>query len=391
MRKPAYMRSIMILLATLFPNALRAEKDIAAHSHSSTIHFSVGSSTINPNLFDNSRTLDSLRTFVKGLAEDSTIEVSKIFFEGCASPEGADKLNERLSQRRRLSLEKYVGAFYSLPDSVYSFGNTVYEPADNEAYRQASPSERKMLRQTFARDRYARVVIDLKARKVTGIEPRSIQGEYIIPVAAVPNYTVTTIKGPPWAYAARPVSCDRCRRQFYAGLKTNMLYDAVLIPTLGAEVYAGRNISLAAQWSYAWWSRNRRHRYWRYYGGDASIRWWFGKEALGKPLTGHHAGIFAQIFTYDFEMGKGGEMGAKFNYGVGMEYGYSLPVARRINIDFTIGAGYTWGRYYKYKPIEGHYVWQSTHNRRRLGINKAEVSLVWLIGCGNYNVKGGVK
>ena len=41
------------------------------------------------------------------------------------------------------------------------------------------------------------------------------------------------------------------------------------------------------------------------------------------------------------------------------EYGYSLPIARRLNIDFTIGAGYWGGIYHEYKPEADYYVWQS--------------------------------
>ena len=47
------------------------------------------------------------------------------------------------------------------------------------------------------------------------------------------------------------------------------------------------------------------------------------------------------------------------------------------------------GRYYKYIPIDGHYVWQSTHNRHWWGPTKIEVTLVWLLGNNNYNVKKG--
>jgi hypothetical protein len=69
-----------------------------------------------------------------------------------------------------------------------------------------------------------------------------------------------------------------------------------------------------------------------------------------------------------------------------------LPIARRLNIDFTIGVGYVGGKYYDYKPIDGHYVWQATKKRRWFGPTKAEISLVWLIGRGNSNKqKGGAR
>ena len=44
------------------------------------------------------------------------------------------------------------------------------------------------------------------------------------------------------------------RRPFYASLKTNALYDLLLIPSVGAEVWLGRMMSVNANWSYAWWS-----------------------------------------------------------------------------------------------------------------------------------------
>lgn len=68
------------------------------------------------------------------------------------------------------------------------------------------------------------------------------------------------------------------------------------------------------------------------------------------------------------------------NYSTGVEYGYSLPVAYRLNIDFTIAVGYWGGTYYEYTPVDNCYVWQATKERHWFGPTKAEISLVWLIG-----------
>ena len=77
----------------------------------------------------------------------------------------------------------------------------------------------------------------------------------------------------------------------------------------------------------------------------------------------------------------------------GLEYGYSLPIARRLNIDFTIGIGYMGGKYMTYEPDDKFYVWKSTNKLNWFGPTKAEISLVWLIGNGNYNSgkKGGMR
>jgi len=187
---------------------------------------------------------------------------------------------------------------------------------------------------------------------------------------------------------------------FYMSVQTNMLYDALLLPTLGAEFHLGKGWSVAGNWTYGWWSTSRRNRYWRAYGGYLAARKWFGPAARRKPLTGHHAGIYAQLLTYDFEFGGEGQMAGtpgeplwhSPSYAFGLEYGYSLPVAKRLNIDFTIGVGYLGGKYYKYRPVDGHYVWQGTARRHWFGPTNAQVSLVWLIGRGNTNgTKGGAR
>ena len=188
-------------------------------------------------------------------------------------------------------------------------------------------------------------------------------------------------------------------KPFYMSVQTNALYLLGIIPNVGVEFYLGKNWSIDANWQYSWWKRDSKEWYWRTYGGDLAIRKWFGKKANEKPLTGHHLGIYGQIITYDFEWGGRGYIGGrpgetlwdKLNSAVGLEYGYSLPIAKRMNLDFNLGVGYHWGEYSEYLPIDGHYVWQATKKRRYIGPTKAEISLVWLIGCSNVNAKKGGK
>lgn len=189
-------------------------------------------------------------------------------------------------------------------------------------------------------------------------------------------------------------------KPFYMGIKTNMLYDLGAIPNIGAEFYLGANFSVVANWEYSWWKSDKKSWYWRSYGGDVALRYWLGKASRNKPLTGHHLGLYGQMITYDFEVGGRGYIADSgfgkdksedgtlgWNWAAGLEYGYSLPIARRLNIDFTLGVGYHWGNFKEYLPIDGHYVWQATKRRQYIGPTKLEVSLVWLIGCDNYNKK----
>lgn len=185
---------------------------------------------------------------------------------------------------------------------------------------------------------------------------------------------------------------------FCMDIRTNLLHDALLLPDIGVEFHLGRRWSVVADWTYGWWKTDREHWYWRACGGGLTLRKWFGKVSRIKPLTGHHLGLNGRLFTYDFETGGkgciGGRPGAplweKMNYAVGLEYGYSVPIARRLNLDFAVSLGYSGGSYHEYEPVDDCYVWQATGQRRWFGPTKAEVSLVWLIGRGNHNSgKGG--
>ena len=162
-------------------------------------------------------------------------------------------------------------------------------------------------------------------------------------------------------------------------LKTNLLYDVVLVPNVAVEYAINDHISVNADWMYAWWSRDSKHDYWRTYGGDIEARYWFSNSS-DRILTGHHVGAYAGILTYDVEFGGTGYMGDKWSYMFGLSYGYSLPIYKKLNLDFEIGIGYFGGKYYVYEPEYGSYIWQQTKNRKWFGPTRAEVSLVWLLG-----------
>ena len=164
-------------------------------------------------------------------------------------------------------------------------------------------------------------------------------------------------------------------------LSTNMLYDAALVPNLGVLLGTGEGNFLSINWMHAWWSNSHAHRYWRIYGGDIELRRFIGRCSSGDTFTGHHIGPYFSILSYDIQRGRNhnGYQSDNLTYAAGISYGYSIPVARQFNIDFSVGLGYQWGKYKKHHPVDDHDVWQSTHNRRWLGPTRLSISLVWLL------------
>lgn len=160
-------------------------------------------------------------------------------------------------------------------------------------------------------------------------------------------------------------------------VKSNLLYDAALVPNIGVELPVGKNISLALDWQYAWWKNNTKHRKWQTYGGYLEGRYWFSQEE--KMVKGHHVGVYAQALTYDVEFGARGYQSGRWNYGGGISYGYALPIGKKLHLDFSIGLGYLRGNFREYLPEDGHQVYQKTRCLNFFGPTKAEVSLVWNI------------
>jgi hypothetical protein len=70
---------------------------------------------------------------------------------------------------------------------------------------------------------------------------------------------------------------------------------------------------------------------------------------------------------------------------VGLEYGYSLPIAHRLNLDFTLGLGYYWGVIHRYETVNDLYLRTGSSKFRFTGPTKLEISLVWQLGRDNYN------
>lgn len=175
------------------------------------------------------------------------------------------------------------------------------------------------------------------------------------------------------------ISTAPVRKPFLA-LTTNLLYDAAAIPNLGMELTLGGNWALTADWNYAWWKNTGRHLYWQTYGGYLGVRRYFGRVAHNRRFSGHYLGLYGDALTYDFELGGKGYQAARWGFGGGLEYGYSLPLSRYFNLDFSLGVGYQDGEYKTYEPRDGHYVWQGTYKRMWIGPTKIQIGLKWILG-----------
>ncbi|WP_302959561.1 DUF3575 domain-containing protein [Alistipes finegoldii] len=396
------------------------------------VYYRRGFSVLEDSLRDNGVRLTSFADRLRALQQDTSRCIRQVRIVSGTSPEGTAKANRRLAYNRSERIRQYLNRHFPSWNLSFDIRSEAEDWSGLAALVAASdmPARDEVLdilhntpvwvfengRIVDGRKRQLgmlqggrpwrymeeRFFPELRRSKVRVVY-ENIATPAPEPAPAVPEPAQETarpkdpVAEPAPAAVGKPAAADR--KPFYMALKTNLLYDAALIPNLGAEFYVGRGWSVGGSWMYAWWNSDRKHNYWRTYGGELDIRKYFGRRAGEKPLTGHHLGLYGQMLTYDFELGGKGYMGGrpggtlwdKMHWGVGLEYGYSLPVGRRLNLDFGIGVGYLGGEYWEYTPQDDHYLWLRTKKRHWFGPTKAEVSLVWLIGRGNSNEKKGGK
>ena len=376
------------------------------------IHFRQGDARLDLSFGDNRAALEGIVQRLWEKRGDPALRLERLVYVGGASPEGSVAINRRLSEERARALFGYLARYVSLPDSMTA---SEFVGRDWEGLlRLAEQDERVPFRaealallQEICREKGDDSLDPLgRLQRLRGGEPYRYMYRELFPalrrsqvefryraVEPLVVHDTLWLRDTVWLHDTVYVEVKTevpVRKPFYMSLHTNMLYDLALVPNGGIEFYLGRGWSVAGNWMYAWWKSDRKHNYWRIYGGDLAVRKYFGRLAKEKPLTGHHAGVYGGIVTYDFELGGRGYLGDRWSWHAGVEYGYALPIARRLNLDFSLGLGYLGGEYKEYLLIDDCYVWQATKRRRWFGPTKAGIALVWLIGHGNENQgKGG--
>ena len=388
------------------------ERSDSAVVESFSIYYECDSTTVNPDYLSNKANISRILHYVK-----NSPRIDSITIYSWSSPEGREEYNLSLSKERARAAKRFL--LSHSPDSLKLNSDKIklspvaenwsgliaavkehYDRPNKERILKlmhdykVSSDVRKWKIKCLDQGQSWRYLIDNYMPPLRAASWICVWGEILEPLKEypVPVYLIPAPEPGP----AMPEE-EKMRRRGVFAFKTNLLYDALLVPNLGIEFYLGKNVSLAANWMYAWWKDDQRHWYWRAYGGDLGLRFWFGKKAKERRFAGHHLGFYGQVVTYDIALGSRGQIGGvpggaiwdRTNFGGGIEYGYSVPVAKRLNLDFSIGVGYLGGEYTEYIPQDDCYVWQATKYRNWIGPTKAEFSLVWVLGGGKAVKKKG--
>lgn len=185
------------------------------------------------------------------------------------------------------------------------------------------------------------------------------------PVAEIaPQPTPATVSAKPYCFAVR----------------TNVLYDALLLPTLGVEWRINRDWSIKLDGSLSWWGGN----------SDKVQKVWLLNPEVRRYLLRDRrfyvgaAGSYGEYNIYKYPLGSlfpedTGYQGKLWSAGV--TAGYQLYLSRRFSVDFNLGLGYTRSVYDSFTVTDGVRVVKGRNRAKNLfGPTQAGINLIWTIG-----------
>lgn len=426
---PNYIKSIKrgviccVLLFTLFPYC-HAVEGVAEEASGKPVmlHFRFDKSLVDSGYMDNGKVLRHL----DGLLADRGLcaRIDSINILSFASPDGDRAYNERLAKQRSTSVKGYLVWKYPHLDQyrihprpqgenwrefrrlIESDGNLPNRKEVLQIIDRHPDNDRckALLRKLDGGSSY-RYIQEKMSRYLRNaavcmvwIRPDSLPAlpEPVSPNAEALNQPCesshTGMKNfqEQQEQTMRNVQVTATEKSPLFAVKTNLLFDAVIMPNIEIEVPIGRRWSVNGEYMFPWWLLKDNRYCLEILSGGLEGRYWLGSSQSRKHhevLTGHFVGLYAGGGKYDLQWKENGYQG-EFFIAAGISYGWATRIARNLHLEFSIGIGLlrTDYRHYHVRDNYNTLLWQENGNYTWFGPTKAKISLVWLL---NRKVKKG--
>lgn len=169
-------------------------------------------------------------------------------------------------------------------------------------------------------------------------------------------------------------------KPYLLALRTNLLYDALLLPALGIEWRINDRIGIRLDGSLSRWggSTGKVQKAWLL---NPEARWYLLHD---KRFYAGISGSYGEYNIYKYPLGSllkddTGYQGHLWN--AGLTVGYQLRLCRHLSVDFNLGLGYTRSEYDSFTVTGNTRVYKQRDRKKNLwGPTQAGISLVWTIG-----------
>lgn len=369
------------------------------------IYYPINKTSLYENYMDNAKNLEIIRQY---LAESPRIDSIVIY--SYASPEGPYRFNKKLSEGRGATAKRYI--LSQVPEGRHFPDSLIHLRPEAENWQGLREEVRLSYHETD-RDQVLAILdsnIPDEQKKVAlknlyngrawryilkHIMPRLRYATWISVWAPIlpdiPQTPLATAPVAPTEQTPQPVDVPYEQTRTILALKTNALYDLLTWLNFSIEVpfsLRGEQFSVLYQHQFPWWTwgeaDNEYSNRFLSIGGEA--RWWFNpqprpatdRRIIRDRLVGWYVGLYGLSGKWDFQRRRDICYQGEF-WSTGLTVGYSMPIGRRLNLEFSLAAGYASIPYRGYTPspdYETLYRDPDNHGRwHYIGPTRAEVSL----------------
>lgn len=366
--------------------------------HSYTVLYDINGSDIDAAFRYNGSVMNEMTVALEQLLSDTEVTIDSVVIASSSSPDGNTRFNYNLSVKRGKSVYDYIrGRFPQIPDEVvvlvpqgedwvtlrHLVEQDMLVPGQEEVIRlldAALPPEEKERRLKRMKQTYAYLLEHhmYKLRAATVAVHVTVYDEE--PLSELLDEAASGLQPVPMAFTTASsgkeasASCSAGTQwipsRWY--VKTNLVYDLALMPSLEIEYRINERWSTALEGNMAWWHRDSEHWYYQLATIIPEVRYWFRPQGYRR---GHYVGLFGGGGWHDLENGGRGYKGEGGLVGIG--YGYQFPVGRQFAFEAGVGIGFMTTKYEEYLPIDGHYVYQQTSRTNFFGPLKLKFAFVW--------------
>lgn len=398
-----------------------SEEEISGHSQ--ILHFRFDRAMVDSGYASNRKMLTVLSSLFSDSAFISRIDSIQVY--AFASPDGKRTYNDALTYRRAIAVKNYLIYKYPLLDQSRIFlfpqgenrqgfrklveqdGNIpdkeevlilleknvnnhktkslLKKLNDGNAYRYIQKNILPQLRSAAICTVWFKQA-DKKILITRETAPISISSVLVNTSLAASRLSLSNLP----ATTPNPFSVMKEKKRVpFLALKTNMLFDILLMPNVEVELPIRKHWSLNGELMFPWWLFDNNKYCLQILSGGLEGRYWLGNRKKHEVLIGHFAGLYAGGGKYDLQWKENGYQG-EFFIAAGISYGYAKRIAKNLHLEFNVGIGLLRTTYKHYHTRDNYQtlLWQNNGRYTWVGATKAKISLVWML---NRKVKGGVR
>ncbi len=389
-----------------------------------TLYFRLDKSLVDSGYMDNARTLRHL----DGLLTDRNLcaRIDSIHILSFTSPDGNRAYNDRLARQRSIAVKGYLVWKYPHLDQYRIHPRPQGE--NWQELRQLIESDRNLP----CREEVLQIIdctpdnerCKSLLKRLDAGRPYQYLARHILPLlrnasvcmvyfhkpapdmtqgmmAGIPHENelppVTSVATTHIGIPLTPIRMETRQRHPAVAIKTNLLFDAALMPNIEVEIPIGNGNrwSVNGEWIFPWWLFDNDKYCMQVLMGGLEGRYWLGSRKNREQrevLTGHFLGLYAGGGKYDLQWDDNGYQG-EFFIAAGVSYGWATRIARNLHLEFNIGIGLLRTDYRHYHARDNYQtlLWQENGRYTWFGPTKAKISLVWLLNRKVKTTKGGAR